>query len=292
MLAVLIAAGGCGLRPLAAQEAATAVEADFQSRFTANADLAPGGGAVSQWSDSLDLSLPVAGSGAYGLGVDLIADRYGFGFNNFSLFLPGKTPPVANASVFTFQPTLVLTPAKPWSLIGSVLLEYAGADHASTNGAMLWGGSVAAAYQTGPGLKLGLGVEGMQQMKASAWYFPFPIVDWRISERWSLVSTDGETGRLAYAAASTVSLFGQLEFEEQDLRLARSSSLPSGIVRYEAYPLSLGVQWKPCPHLTVDLSAGEAVAQDYDFADAQGRLLRDSAQHAPALGTLELDCPF
>jgi len=288
----LIAAAWLLPSPAAADDAAATVEAEFQSRFTARSGLASGAGAVSQWNDSLDLSLPVAGSAAYGLGVDLTAERLEFGFGDFGGFLTGKAAPLANASVLTVQPTLVLTPAGPWSYIESAVVQYAGADHASTNGAVLWGGSAAAAYRATATFKIGLGLEGMQRMEAAAWFFPFPIVDWHISDRWSLTSVDGQTGRLAYAVARTVSLFGQLEFQEQDIRLARSSSLPSGIVRYETYPLSLGWEWKPGPHLKTALSAGAAVAQAYHFADAQGRLLRDSDRHAPAVATFEIDCSF
>ena len=66
------------------------------------------------------------------------------------------------------------------------------------------------------------------------------------------------------------------------------SALPSGIVRYEAYPLSLGVQWQPRPHFSLALSAGAALGQDYRFEDRNGRLLRASRTQSPGLGTLEL----
>ena len=292
VLGLIAAASWCWAIPLAAEEAAPGVEADAQSRFTASSNLAASGGRVSQWSNSIDLSAPVAGSSAYGLGLDLIAERLEFHFSDFSGFLPGRSPPLSGASVITLQPTVALTPSRSWSLIESALVQHAGADGARSGDATLWGGSVAAAYQYAANLKIGLGFEVLQRMNASALFVPFPIIDWRISDRWSLLSVDGETGRLSFAFTRTLSGFGQLEFQSQDIRLGRSASIPSGIMRYEAYPLSLGIQWKPRPRLTASLSAGEAVAQKYRFEDGGGRLLRSSATHAPLIGALEIDCSF
>ena len=292
LLGVLAVLAGCVSGARGADDTSAGLEADFQYRSTASASLAAGGGALSQSYGSLDLTVPLAGSNANGLDADLIAERLQFYFRNFGQFLPGRSSPLADASLFTLQPNLILTPAPQWSLLGSGLVQYAGADGASSSAATLWGGSAAAAYQASPGLKLGVGVELEQRMKASALVLPFPVIDWKISDRWSLTSLDGESGRLACALSGAWSLFGQLEFQSQDLRLRRSSSIASGIVRYEAYPLSLGVQWKPQPRLTVSLSAGAAVDQTYRFEDAHGRLLGAGAAHAPPIGTVEVDGTF
>jgi hypothetical protein len=276
----------------AADDAGSGVEADFQSRFAANSDLASGGGTISQAYESLDLSLPVAGSEANGLGVEVIGQRLQFHFANFNRFLPGRAAPLSGASVVTLQPTVILTPARSWSLIGSGLVQEAGADHAASRDSTLWGGSVAAAYQASATLKLGVGIEVEQRMKASALVLPYPIIDWHISDRWSLASLDGETGRLAYACNGAWSIFGQLEFLSQDIRLRPSSSIPSGILRSESYPLSLGVQWKPRPRLAVSGWVGQALDASYQFEDRNGRLLRASGSHEPLVGTIDLDCKF
>jgi hypothetical protein len=290
---LVLAALGAGFGPrLRAADDAAAVEAEFQSRFTANSDLASGGGSLSQSYESLDLSLPVAGSGAAGLGVDLIAERLQFHFSNFGRFLTGKAPPLADATLLMLQPNLVFAPNRQWSLIGSALVQYAGADHASSSAAGLWGASVAAADQVTATLKLGMGIEVEQRMKASALLLPYPIIDWHLTDRWSLSSLDGETGRLAYACSATWSVFGQLEFQSQDIRLRRSSSIPSGILRYEAYPLSLGLLWKPRPRLSASCWVGDALDQSYRFEDQNGRLLRASGTGAPLIGTFDLDYSF
>jgi hypothetical protein len=284
---LLIAVAG-GPRPLVAQDASSAVEADFQYRSTGSASLAPTGGAVAQAYESLDLSLPIAGSETNGLGIDLIAERFQFRFRNFGGFIPGRAAPLARASILTAQPNLILTPAPHWTLVGSGMIQNAGADQAAVHSATLAGASVAAAYQFSPALRLGLGVEEEQRFKASALILPFPIIDWHITDQWSLTSLDGESGRLAYAISHAWSAFGQLEFLSQDIRLGRSSSLPSGILRYEGYPLSFGIQWQPRRHLSIALSGGAALAQDYRFEDKHGRLLGASSSQSPGLGTLEI----
>jgi hypothetical protein len=291
-LVLLVAAAGFGPRLLAAEDSASAVEAEFQSRFAASSDLASGGGAVSQAYESIDLSLPVAGFGGGGLGVDLSAERLQFHFSNFGLFLAGRAPPLSGADLLTLQPNLVIAPNHQWSLIGSALVQYAGADHASTSAAGLWGASVGAVDQASPTLKVGLGVEVEERMKASALVLPYPIIDWHLSDRWVLTSLDGTTGRLAYACTEAWSVFGQLEFQEQDIRLRRTSSIPSGIVRYEAYPLSVGILWKPHPRLTASCWVGEALDQSYRFEDQNGRLLRASLSRSPGIATLDLDYSF
>jgi len=292
-IAGVVAAMLCGRsRALAAEEGAPGVEADLESRIFASSNLAAGRSGVSQWSSSIDLSAPVAGSDAFGLGVDVVAERLGFGFQNFGGFIPGKASPLSGASVLSLQPTLALTPSTRWSLIESAQVQYAGAGDARLRDAALWAGSSAVACQYDVGLKIGFGIEVEQRMRASALILPFPIIDWRISDRWSLVSLDGESGRLACSITKFLGVYGQLEFQSQDLRLGRLSSLPSGILRYEAYPLTVGIQWKPGPHTTASVYGGEAISQSYRFESARGDLLGLGATHAPILGGFEIDCSF
>ncbi|HTQ31456.1 MAG TPA: DUF6268 family outer membrane beta-barrel protein [Opitutaceae bacterium] len=274
-----------------AQDAIPGPEVDVVVRSTTEAKLDPAGAGISQWSGLVDFFTPVAGSSRAGAGLDVIAERRGFRFRDFGEFIPGRSPPLSQASLLTLQPTLTFAAAPQWSLVGSALLQYAGAPQARFNDAVLLTGSIAA-YHREKNLKIGLGFEVEQRMGGSTLALPFPVIDWHISDRWLLTSLDGESGRLTYALTGEFSLFGQMEFQSQDIRLGRSSSIASGILRYEAFPLCGGLQYKPGRHLTASLAGGAALAQQYRFEDVHGRLLRSSGRHAPFTCVWEVDYNF
>ncbi len=281
-----------GSRLWAENEAAPDFEVDAQNRFIADTHLASHGTEISQDLTSVDFSAPLAGSAAYGLGIDLIAERFAFGFRNFNRFLPGRAAPLSGATGLTAQPTVELTTVRDWAFIASGQVETLGANGAHLDDSALVSGSLAVAFSHSKTLKIGLGVEVDQRLSASPLILPFPIIDWKISDRWSVLSDDGQTGRLVYHLRGPFSLFAALEFDSRDVRLSRSSSLPSGIMRYEALPVSLGMQWKVNPSCTAAIAAGRAFAQQYRFEDRQGGLLRASDTRGPPLGSLELDFHF
>ncbi len=280
------------LRPAAADEIEPTVEIDVRSRLTATARLVADNARVSQWSNLIDFSVPVAGSKAFGLGLDFVTEQLEFDFRDFGELLLGRSSPLARASVITVQPTLLLTPTPLWSLVGSGSLQYSGAESARSRDSVLMNGSLAAAYQYTAALKIGLGLAITQRMSGPALYLPFPIIDWRISARWSLTAVDGESGQLMYTFAKGLGVFGQLEYQSRDIRLGRSSSIPSGVLRYEAFLLGLGIQCKTGQHLTASVYSGVAVAQRYRFADENGRWLLTSKNHSPPVASVELDYRF
>jgi hypothetical protein len=281
-----------GALPLTAEEAQPEVALEYQIRFTAGSHLADGTDRVTQTSNLVDLFVPVAGSSAFGLGVDLVAERLNFRFQNFDGFLAGRAAPVAAASVVTLQPTLVLMPAQPWSLVGSATLQYSAAESATFSKAILVSGAVASTWQYARNVKVGLGLNVSQRMNDSPSVVPFPVIDWRISDRWQLTALDGESGRLSGTITRSWRVFGQLEFQWRDIRLGRSSSIPSGILRYEAFPLFAGLEFKPTRHFAAEVFAGTTLAQRYRLADERGALLGASRHHTPMLVGLDLTCTF
>ena len=282
----------CSAPPSAADGAQPGIDVEIQSRITGNSSLGPDGGKISQMSNLLDLSLPVAGTSKFGLGVDLVVEHLDFHFHDAAGFLPGRPAPLAAAEVGSLQPTALFTPAQHWSFVGSGTVQYAGSENARLGDSTLLSGSVGAFYEQTGNRKIGLGIQVAQQMRASAQILPFPIVDWRFSDRWSLEALDGESGRLSYRVTTAFSVVGQLEFRSQDIRLGRSSSIRSGIMRYEAFPLSLSIEYRSARGLAVSAGGGAAVAQKYRFEDEHGYLVQEGAAHSPWLGTLDIDFSF
>ena len=292
LIGLTIVAVWCLLPLLAAEGAAPAVEVEIQSRFTGSSALGADGARVSQDSSLVDLTIPLAGSGHLGLGADLIVQRLGFHFSETGGSFPGGTAPLAAAEVATLKPTVIFHPTPRWTLVGSGTVQYAGGDHALSGDSRLFSGSVGAIYQHAPERKIGLGIQVAGRLKAAARIIPFPLIDWRISDRWSLTALDGESGTLGCRMTDTMRVIGRLEFQSQDIRLKRSSSIPSGIMRYEAFPLSVGLEFRPNKHLTVTVDGGAALAQQYRFEDERGHLLRAGEIHSPWIGTLDFDYDF
>jgi len=278
-------------RPLAAEEAVPPAEIDATGRAIANAPLGAGRAGVAQWSGAIDFFTPVAGSSQCGLGLDVIAERRTYHFRDFGDFLPGRSAPLSQAALITLQPTLAVNLTPSWSVVGSTQLQSAAAPGAPLRDALLSTGSVGAFFSK-KNLKIGLSLEFEQRLSGSPLIVPYPIIDWNFSGRWHLTALDGQSGRLSCDVTGEVSVFGQLEFQSQDIRLGRRSSIPSGILRYEAFPLFGGLQYKPGPHLVASLAAGAALAQNHRFEDERGHLLRTSDRHSPFICVLELDYSF
>jgi Domain of unknown function (DUF6268) len=288
----IVVAAICFLPPLVADEAAPGIEVEARSRITGSSTLAPAGGRVSEVSNQVDLSLPVAGSSEFGLELDVIGEHLDFHFKDFGRFLPGRAAPLTAVEVVTLQPTVIFTPTPRWSFVGSGSIQSAGGGNARLGDSTLLSGSAGAIYQYAANRKIGIGIQVEEQMRAPARIIPFPLVDWRISDRWAILALDGESARLSYRATDTLSIIGRLEFQSQDIRLKTSSSIPAGIVRYEAFPLSAGIEYRPNKHLTINADCGAAIAQKYRFEDERGHLLRAGGAHSPWIGTLDIDYSF
>lgn len=280
------------LRLSADELSAPGAEVDLQFFRFGSIHLDTSTARVSLTTESIDLSFPLAGSAWMGLEADLYGERQRYQFNDFSFFINGRASPLSQARDFELQPSFLLMPKGPWSVAVSPKLQYSNAQHASLEEGRLWSLSVATFYQSAGKLKLGIGLNASQRMQGSALILPFPVIDWQMSEHWALRALDGESGRLAYRAGAQLSFYGEMRFESRDIRLAGNSSIPSGVLRTEDFPVLIGAEYHVSQHISLQIAAGRALAETFRFEDRDGRLLRVSQIHSPFLTRIEADLTF
>lgn len=247
---------------------------------------------VSSTTTSVDLSIPLAGSAWFGLELDIFGERQWYRFNDFFLFISDLASPLSEARDLELQPSLVLNPKGPWSVVISPKLQYSSAEHASLNESQLWSLSTAVFYQSRGKFKLGVGLNATQRLNGSALILPFPVIDWQLNEQWNLIALDGESGRLVYRAHSHLHFYGEVRFESRDIRLARKSSIPGGVLRTEDFPVLIGTEYQVSRHTVLRAAVGQTLAQTYRFEDHNGHVLGRSQIHSPFLATVQADLIF
>lgn len=268
-----------------------AVELEGKADWISSCSLDGNGSRVSQTAFLLDASLPVAGGQGWGIGMDLVGTRRTFHFERFDRFIPGAAAPFESANDLSLQPVLALMPNPAWTWLVGANLEYAGAVGADFNKAFLASYSAAGLFEASPQLKVGFGCQLRQRFPRHRYLMPFPLLDWHY-HRWSLVSMDGETGRLSFAISSNTDLYAQVEFRSFDVRFGPGSPLAAGILHCDVFPAVLGVHIKVNKHFMLSVSSGLALTQQLRFEDQHGRFLKESDTRSPFCGNFDASWCF
>ena len=277
---------------LLAKDEYPGVEFDFQSRSTGMVQAGTTKEGLSESSNLLCITVPLAGSDQLGVASDFTFEHSSFDFKMPTGYATVPAPLLSSANSLLCQPTFQCRLGSSWRVFASPSFGYSWAAHAGLKDASLWSVSVGGLFLKDQDFQVGLGVEVSQRMKASNRVWPFPLFQWNIDARWTLNSTDGQSGRLTYAVTPRFSFAGQMEYRSQDIRLAKSSSVPAGILRLETLSLCLGGIYKPRPHTIVALLVGKAPYQSYRIEDVNGNPVAPSFSGCPWTVFMELDCTF
>lgn len=121
--------------------------------------------------------------------------------------------------------------------------------------------------------------------------FPILIIDWDITDRWSLstgqglAASQGPGLTLTYQASETLTLGVAGRSEDLEFRLDDDGPAPGGIGRDRAYPLVGTLAWRPNPAVRVSGFAGVELGGQLTLEDKDGtRLDRQSYDPAPIFG--------
>ena len=90
-----------------------------------------------------------------------------------------------------------------------------------------------------------------------------------MSDAWKLRSI-GPGAELTWQAADQWGFFLRGLYRPRDFRLAAEGELPSSVLRDRAFPVSVGVEWKPTARITATAFGGAILGGSLQFKEDGG----------------------
>jgi hypothetical protein len=113
------------------------------------------------------------------------------------------------------------------------------------------------------------------QLEDSPILIPLPQIDWWLNERVRL-TTGGRLGlTLAYAANEDLTFSIGGEYELREFRLRDDGAAPDGVGRDRRVPIAAGIGYRPTRQLSVELTGGAYLWQQFRLLDAGGNTLSE-----------------
>jgi hypothetical protein len=176
-------------------------------------------------------------------------------------------------------------------------VEWAYEAGASASDAMNYGAIVGVTKSFSPDLILGVGAGAFRQIDRN-FYFPFVIVNWKITEslRLSNPLQAGPTGgaglELAYSWPNAWELAAGAAFREYRFRLNADGPTPDGLGQNQGVPLFLRLTRNFGPAARIDLYAGAVVGGELKLINAAGGTVQSSKYGTAPLLALSATARF
>jgi hypothetical protein len=178
---------------------------------------------------------------------------------------------------------------------GSVIIipsyRYNGEKDSDSGEARTWGLLAGAAWRISEDLTIGPGIGVFSQLEDSSRVFPILVIDWNITERWSLstgrglAASQGPGLTLSYQFRPTWSFGLAGRYEDVRFRLDETGPVPNGVGRDKSFPMVLSAAWDPTPKVGLSLFAGAEIAGELELQDPDGVTVESSDYDAaPLLG--------
>ena len=150
-----------------------------------------------------------------------------------------------------------------------------------------------ASYTFGDRLTLGPGVVVAGQIEDETRYFPVLLVNWNITERWSLetgggfAATAGPGLTLAYTPSKKWKMGISARYENKRFRLNESGLAENGVGEDRSIPVTAGVTYSIYPQGTISGLLGYNISGKLTAEDRDGALLyKKSYNPAPIIGVV------
>ena len=241
--------------------------------------------------DASGIAVRVGASTVFGAGhrvaVALNYDHLDYDFSRETAF---GGAPWGQVQRFGFSVPLLFSGAGGWSYGVAPSVEWAGEQGADSGDSVVYGGIASATRVFAPDRRLGFGVGVFSQLEETT-VIPIVIVNWRLTDRWSLVNPlpagpAGPAGleldyrfdngwRLGFGATSR-----SLRF-----RLSDTGSTPGGVGEQQGVPVFLRLSGNISDQASLVLYAGAIFEGELRVEDSGGNKLREeSFDPAPLLG--------
>jgi hypothetical protein len=246
------------------------------------------GGDVSVGGAILRLGTSTGFGNGHRAGVTLNYDYFDYSFDNPTAF--GGVAPWKIVQRYGFSAPMSFALQDGWSLGVAPSMDWFRENGADTSDALVWGATLSAAKRLDDGNVLGLGLAAFSGIEENT-FFPFPIVNWRFSPRWSLINpvAAGPTGpaglELDYLTDSGWKLGLGLTYRKARFRLSESGPVANGVGEFSGVPIYLRASRQFDDTYTLNLYVGAVAGGELRVEDPNGRLLRkDDLDLGPIIG--------
>ena len=158
-------------------------------------------------------------------------------------------------------------------------LRYNGESDARSGDSRTWGLLGGVAWRLREDLTIGPGLGAFSRLEGSTRVFPILLIDWNISERWSLstgrglAASQGPGLTLGYRLSEQWRLGLAGRYEEVQFRLGDRGATPGGVGEDRALPLVLTAGWEPNDSVRLGVFAGLEFGGELTLYDAAGRIV-------------------
>ncbi|HPG00570.1 MAG TPA: hypothetical protein PLE77_10905 [Kiritimatiellia bacterium] len=243
---------------------------------------------VSRAKWSVDYQLPKVRGGMPGVGLAQEFSRYDFADEMAPEFEASLAD--ARSDEFSLSYRRALRPK--WFFFGSATAGSSIERGAEWSSGVTYGFFGAWRYAASETLGLSLGVAGFTRLEDPPMAFPFPAIDWQITDRLSLRTErgvtlawdmDGEGGWVAELAAA---------YESHDFRLDDDDVAPRGVLRDNSIPVTVGLKCKSGPLFQARFWLGTTAWQEYELADEDGHSVAKESGNTAVLAGAEAAFQF
>jgi hypothetical protein len=221
-------------------------------------------------------------------GVTLNYDYFDYSFDNPTAF--GNVAPWKVLQRYGFATPLSFALQDGWSFGVSPSMDWFRENGASTGDALVWGATMTAIKRFDDGNILGLGLAAYSGIEEDT-FFPFPIVNWRFSPRWSLINplAAGPTGpaglELDYLTDSGWKLGVGFAYRQARYRLSQNGPVPNGVGEFSGVPIYLRASRQLEGPLTLNLYVGAVAGGEIRVESPTGQLLvKEDLEIGPIVG--------
>lgn len=209
---------------------------------------------------------------------------YGYEHYNFSGTTGfGGADPWTNLQTLRFGAPVIWGVGDDWKIFVISTVRFQGETGADLGDSLSGGGFMGFSYKVNDRLTIGPGFGAITQLEDRPTYFPVLIIDWRISEHWSL-----STGRGIGATLGPGLVLGWkpvenwrfgigARYDKTRFRLNDSGGVaPDGVGEDRSQPVFLSAEYSPNRELFVSAVGGAQVGGELKIDDQNGNQLAES----------------
>jgi hypothetical protein len=221
-------------------------------------------------------------------GVTLNYDYFDYSFGSPTAF--GGVAPWKILQRYGFSAPLSFALQDGWSVGVTPSADWFRENGAKTGDALVWGATMLALKRFDDGNVLGLGLAAYSGIEENS-FFPFPIVNWRFSPRWSLINpvAAGPTGpaglELDYLSDSGWKFGAGFTYRQARYRLSQLGPVPNGVGEFSGVPIYLRARRDFDGIYTLNLYVGAVAGGELRVESPSGRLLtKEDVETGPIVG--------
>lgn len=198
-----------------------------------------------------------------------------YDFSGATGFVMGTADPFDDVTISTISLGLEYAPneADAWFVGGFVRSSgESGSDFGDTIN-----GGVRLGYQRvfNDTFSLGAGVALGTELEGDLYAIPLIIVDWKIAEKWRLLTSERAAIQLRYQHSDTWTFGLEGGYERREFRLDESGPLPSGVVDERRIPFALFATYTASPNFIITGRVGTSLWTELEFSDRRGNKISD-----------------